>query len=288
MSWETPSSAQGRKSVQKAEESPVAKLGGKLIVMKRTALLLLVALVAVLPTVGGPKDAPKEPAPKPLFALQLAADAGKTTKLTLRGLRLDTATEVRLQDPKSSGKVVGKGRKAAVPNLMSADAVGDSEIDVEVTLSKDIPGGIVSLTVVGPGGESAPMTLLVNDDTPRVVEKEPNDGFKQAQLIGIPQMVEGSIKQNQDVDVFRIEGKAGDRLRIEVLAARYGSPVDAMLTVYDAGGRTVATGEPVSGSRDPFVRIKLPKEGAYFISVIDSHDQGGPMFVYRLAVRREK
>ena len=74
MSWETPSSAQGRKSVQKAEESPVAKLGGKLIVMKRTALLLLVALVAVLPTVGGPKDAPKEPAPKPLFALQLAAD----------------------------------------------------------------------------------------------------------------------------------------------------------------------------------------------------------------------
>jgi hypothetical protein len=30
----------------------------------------------------------------------------------------------------------------------------------------------------------------------------------------------------------------------------------------------------------------LPKDGPYFVSVIEASDQGGPTYVYRLAVRR--
>jgi len=233
------------------------------------------------------KDKPKESPPQPLYALQLAADPGKTTKLTLRGLNLDSATEVRLGEPKSSGKVIGKGKKIAVPNQMNAQVVGDSEIEVEVTLAVEVPGGEVPLTLIGPGGEGKSMTLLVNDDTPRVAEKEPNDGFKQAMPVQAPQIVEATFKQNQDVDVFRLEGKAGEKYRIEVLAGRFGSPADAMLTIYDEAGRTIATGEVPVGGRDPIVRFTLPKNGAYFISVIEGFDQGGANFVYRLAVRRD-
>src|SRR4029078_8220566 len=86
------------------------------------------------------KDKPKDPPPKPLYALQLAADAGKTTKLTVRGLRLDTATDVRVGDPKSSGKVVGKGRKSPISTQMNAELVGDTEIDVDLTLPAEVPG----------------------------------------------------------------------------------------------------------------------------------------------------
>src|SRR6478735_3956644 len=102
--------------------------------MRILALLVIMPLAAVPRAAGQSKDKPKDAPPKPLYALQLAADAGKTTKLTIRGLRVDTATDVRVGDPKSSGKVIGKGRKAPVSMPMSADVVGDTEVDIEVTL----------------------------------------------------------------------------------------------------------------------------------------------------------
>jgi Bacterial pre-peptidase C-terminal domain len=249
--------------------------------------LLLVPVLFLARSAGQPKEKSKDPPPRALYALQLAADPGKTTKLTLRGTGLDAATEVRLGEPKSTGKVVGRGRKTPVPNPALAQIVGDSEIDVEVTLQAEVPGGAVPLSLVGPGGEGRSMTLLVNDDTPRTPEKEPNDGFRQAMPVTAPVIVESVFKQPQDVDVYRIDGKAGDRFRIEAQAGRAGSPADVMLTLHDAGGRTVTSGDVPAGGRDPVLRITLPKDGVYYISVLEGFDQGGPTFVYRLAVRRE-
>ena len=51
-------------------------------------------------------------------------------------------------------------------------------------------------------------------------------------------------------------------------------------------GRVVATGERAADGPDPVLRITLPKDGPYFVSVIEASDQGGPTYVYRLAVRR--
>jgi hypothetical protein len=254
----------------------------------RLGFLVVASWLSAAPLVSAQsKEKAKDSPPKPLYALQLAADPGKTTKLTIRGLRLDTATDVRLGDPKSSGKVVGKGRKTPISMQMNADVIGDTEVDIEVTLPADVPAGTIPVSLVGPGGEGPPFNLLVNDDTPRLAEKEPNDGFKQAMPVTAPVVVQASFKQPQDVDVYRLEGKAGDKLRIEVQARRLGSPANVLLAVYDAGGRIVATGETSSTLPDPVVRITLPRDGAYFVSAIEASDQGGPMYVYRLAIRRE-
>ena len=249
---------------------------------------LLVFTVPDRQAIGQPPAKSKDQPPQALYALQIGADPGKATRLTLRGLRLDTATEVRVGDPKSSGKVVGKGRKAPVSMPMSGELIGDTEIDVEVSLPADVPGGMVPLSVIGPGGEGKPFRLLVNDDTPRVKETEPNDGFKQPMPITAPVVVEASFKQAQDPDVYRLDGKAGDRLRIEVQARRFGSPASVLLTLFDAGGRFVTTGEPTADGPDQELRITLPKDGTYYISAIEASDQGGATYVYRLAVRREK
>jgi hypothetical protein len=182
--------------------------------------------------------------------------------------------------------VVGKARKVAVSNQMNVEQIGDWELDVEVTLPKELPGGLVALSLVGPGGEGPTMNLLVNDETPRSTEKEPNDGFKQAQALVVPQIVEGSIQQNQDVDVFKFEATAGTRYRIEVQARRVGSPVTALLTLYDASGSIVATGETSPEQPDPVLTITLAQGGTYYVSVLDHNDQGGAMFKYRLAIRQ--
>ncbi len=218
----------------------------------------------------------------------MAVEPGKTTKLVVRGLRLDSATGIQMQEPKSSAKLIGKAKKVPVPANATPDQQGDSEIEIEITLPKEVVGHVVPFSVIGPGGESKPHQLIVKDDTPIVVEKEPNDGFKQAQPISLPCIVEGSIRQAQDVDVFRFEGKKGDRLVLELQANRFGSPLDGILTLYDDAGRVLASADDSPGSIDPILNVTLPHSGSFFLSLIDAHDQGGSIFVYRLIARLAK
>jgi hypothetical protein len=226
--------------------------------------------------------------PKVIVAMPMAVEPGKTTRIVVRGLGLDSATGVQMHEPKSTARLIGKGKKVPVPANAAANQVGDSEIEIEVTPSKEIAGGVVPFSIVSPGGESKPHPLIVKDDTPIVVEKEPNDGFKQAQPITVPCIVEGGVRQAQDVDVFRFEGKKGEQLVFEVQANRFGSPLDGILTLYDDAGRVLAGADDSAGSLDPILRVSLPHSGGYFLSLIDAHDQGGEFFVYRLIARSAK
>ncbi len=233
-----------------------------------------------------PKKESTEAPPQVLFAMPLAIELGKTSKLTVRGLRLDTVTEIHLQEPRSTGKIVGKGKKIAVPNGMNANQVGDSEIEIEVTLPKEVAGSVVPFTLLNAGGESKPHELLVGDLSTVIIEKEPNDSFKQAQPIVVPCVVEGTIRQPQDVDVFRFEGKRGEHLVFDLQANRFGSPLDGSLTLYDEKGHSIASADDSAGSLDPILEITLLHDGIYFLSLIDANDQGAPIYLYRLNVRR--
>jgi len=97
--------------------------------------------------------------------------------------------------------------------------------------------------------------------------------------------VQGRIDAAKDVDLYRFDGKAGQRVTIEVLAARYGSPLDALLTLYDVEGRILASCDDVAGSPDPRLETTLPRDGGYILGVIDANDEGSPMHLYRLSLR---
>jgi len=249
---------------------------------------LLWLLVFTAPVVAQPKDKPKDQPPKPLYAIQLAAVPGKPTKLTLRGVRLDTVTDIRVQEPKSTGKVLGKGRKVGVGNNLSADVVGDSEIDVEVTVPAEVAGGVLAISLIGPGGEGKSCVVAIADDTPTVAEKESNDGFKESMPVTAPAVVAGGFKQAQDVDVYRLDAKAGEEYAVSVQAKRLGSPAEVLLSLYNADKRVIATGEGAGESPDPALTVKIPKDGPYFISLLEANDQGGNIFNYRLVVRKVK
>ena len=123
------------------------------------------------------------------------------------------------------------------------------------------------------------------DHEPVLPRKEPNNGFRNAQSVQIGQTIEGVVNPSSDVDVFRIDGKEGQQLVLEVFAARYGSPLDSMLTLYDADGRIVAANDDFDGTTDSRVEATLPKTGAYYISLVDANDIGSTANVYRLAIR---
>ena len=204
-----------------------------------------------------------------------------------RGLKLDKATEVHLLDPKGKVKILSKG-KAPLPNKEKDDVgrYGDTQIQIEATLSADYAGPTVSFTVVTSSGESPPHTLFV-DHTPIIAEKKPNNGFQKAQPIRLGQTIEGVVNPAADVDVFRFDGKQGQQVVIEVFAARYGSPLDSLLTLYDAEGRIVASNDDVDGTADSRIETTLPATGAYYVSVVDANDVGSSSNVYRLATRSQ-
>jgi hypothetical protein len=203
--------------------------------------------------------------------------------VTLRGLKLDSAKEVRLS-PKGSAKLLKKA-KVTVPAQQDAARVGDSEAEAELHVPADVKGDSVELVVVTAAGDTAAHKVLLDRAAP-AREKEPNDGFKQAQPVAVGATVAGAISRGQDVDVYRFEAKAGDKVVIEMHAARHGSALDSFLTLYDADGQVIDSSDDVAGSRDSRIEATLKKAGAYHVGVTDALDQGGAAFAYRLTIRK--
>ena len=159
--------------------------------------------------------------------------------------------------------------------------------------------GRLELRVVTAAGVSPPYRILVDGGPPAVAEKEPNDGFDTAQAIdlvpGTSMKLDGSIHESRNVDVYCFEGRAGERLRGELIAARQGGPLDAFATLFDESGSIVfqaddaedadAAGGPVT-SPDPRWDTVLPRTGRYYLSLQDAHDRGGVLHRYRLILEK--
>ena len=253
---------------------------------KHLAILLPVLFTSTVLLAQDKKAAPAKQPPKALVASPLGVVPGKPVKVTLLGVRIDTATAVRFADPKEkvlAAKILNK-KKTPVNQKQDANRIGDSQVEIELTLAAETMTTSVALVVETPDGVSNAVRLMVDKEGAITPEKEPNNGFAQAQSIKVGQVIAGAINHAQDVDVYRFEGKEGERVAFDVVAGRYGSALEPMLTLYNEAGQIVSTSEEGEDSR---LDVRLPKAGVYFLSVIDAHDQGGPAYVYRLMVNRE-
>lgn len=246
------------------------------------AAVLLPAILAVTPAGAQPKGEP----PHVLCSLPVGLRAGTTARFTARGLRLDTATEVRFHEPKTFGSIKTRG-PAQAPNPQDVPRTGNTQADIEVKLSPDLGGRFIPFSFVGPGGPGGSVRVFVLDEQTRIVpEKEPNNGFREAQSVpltpGTPAAVQGVITHPHDVDVFRVEGRAGHLLRAEVIARRCGSPLDSLLTLYSESGEEVVSNDDHAGSTDSRLSARLSASGVYYVAVADSLDLGGPSYAYSL------
>ena len=258
--------------------------------MSKTALALLVLLA--LSSVEGfavqdDKKPPPDPKPRISMALPLAISPGAVARITLRGLNLDQASDVIFADPIEGATIAIKSKgKAEIPKETDPAVYGDTKAELEIKLPADFAADKVGLIAVHAKGE-APYELKVLGKDKLVPEKEPNGGFATAQAVEAGQTIQGTIGQAMDVDVFKIAGKKGETWVLEVEAQKRGSVLDALLTLYDSAGHIVATADDSEASRDPSLKVTLPKDGAYLITLIDAHNAGGATHPYLLNLRRE-
>ncbi len=183
------------------------------------------------------------------------------------------------------------GGQAGVPTMVDLTGVNLAERQLTPPMKDAVPG-ICSLTTRGKGGLLSNVMPFAIDTLPDGMESEPNNSVKDAQLVTLPIIMNGTIGTPDDQDLFQFEGRSGDEVVAEVMARRLDSPLDAMLKITDASGACLAANDDQEdlGSglnthhADSYVRVKLPKKGLYTVHLSDAQHKGGEAYAYRLRI----
>lgn len=179
---------------------------------------------------------------------------------------------------------------STVPMELQGFNLGDVRT-AQVRLPDDATPGLVPMSVALPKGNSNPLTLAVVDkdaSAPELMEAEANDDPAKAQKLAVPSIVNGRIQPPAgtaapDVDCYRFTATKDQKLVLEVIARRFGSQLDSMLSVSDANGKELASNDDGVG-KDSRLEFTAPENGEYIARITDLQDRGGPGFTYRFSV----
>ena len=260
-----------------------------MVISWRSLAGLTIALSLLLQSNMPAQDKPVAAAPQVLSVAPFHLVPGVATKLRIRGAKLDGVNELIFVGLTPPLTITVDAKPGGAPMLkeLAPERVGTQLLEVSVALPKETPTGAVPVVLSGPAGKSEPLSLLVVTAESLLLEQEPNNSFRKPQPIELGQTISGRIDGGDDVDVYRFRGKAGEKIRIDLLAARQHSLLDAGVTLFDATGRLLFTLDDVAGTSDPQFPFSLPAEGDYLLSVYDVHGHnGGDFHGYHLQLRR--
>jgi len=135
-------------------------------------------------------------------------------------------------------------------------------------------------------GYSNPVLLDVGEVS-EVSETEPNNTSSNANAVSPPVLINGRIGSEKDMDQFKFKVEKDRAFVIEVEASRFGSPLDAVLTLTDAKGTVIQQNDDAVGA-DARIERKFGEAGEYIIRIRDLLQRGGDDFGYRLSIRPPK
>jgi hypothetical protein len=142
---------------------------------------------------------------------------------------------------------------------------GEEKGKLQVRVPDDIAPGTYLVRLTSPQGVSSWKPIVIGRH-PEVSEVEPNNTIDTAQALeGNSFVVNGSLAERQDVDIFSIELEAGETLVASLLGNEVlGSPMDAVLQVCDERGFVLQQNDDERGL-DPQLVFAAPREGRYFV-----------------------
>jgi hypothetical protein len=139
-------------------------------------------------------------------------------------------------------------------------------------------------------------TSNFKSELPKKTESEPNNSVKTPQWIIYPTLLAGKINKPGDVDIYSFTGKKGDKIVAEIFARRLDSPMDSLIKITNAEGKTLVWNDDYEwlnlGTKthhaDSYLLYELPVDGTYSIKVADTQAKGGKGFKYLLRVDTPK
>jgi hypothetical protein len=128
---------------------------------------------------------------------------------------------------------------------------------------------------------------ILYSDLPERVEAASDGAVRPPQELGeAPVAVSGVLSQPGEEDRYLLVVRPRQRLRLEVTARQFNSPLDAVLIVRRPEGQELARGDDRPGSSDPLVNLNVPA-GVTKVELIikDLLGRGGRDFVYRIVAQ---
>jgi hypothetical protein len=145
--------------------------------------------------------------------------------------------------------------------------------------------GVDELRVTTAAGTSNAVAVI-SDALPEAPEEEPNNTIPDGTALVLPATASGKFDAPGDVDVFRFQGQGGQRLILEVTAARLGSPVDTALVLRSRAGQLVGQNDDGPEGSDSRLEVTLPATDEYALVVRNQlRGGGGPEYFYRVGIR---
>ena len=151
----------------------------------------------------------------------------------------------------------------------------------KLTVGKDEEPSALHSSIVRCGSPFGVVELRV-EPHPTLVQNKENDR-QHPQTIAIPVTISGCLEHKGDVHVYRFEAKKGQKVNFQAEAQSLGFPLNPVLRLTDAAGKTITRVEGPAPGRDPDVlAFQSPRDGTYQIELRDLHADGGPRYLYRL------
>jgi len=149
-----------------------------------------------------------------------------------------------------------------------------------ITADPSLPRGAYECSVVGANGESGKLMLHV-DDLPQVIE---NPSSAATPIPSLPATVWGAHAEPGDVDRFEFEVPDGATIVFDAAARPLGSKADLVLTLLDASGKILASGNGYDSSSDPLLVHTFAQGGRYALETAELVLAGSASHYYRIAI----
>jgi hypothetical protein len=110
--------------------------------------------------------------------------------------------------------------------------------------------------------------------------------LNEPKTIAVPTILSGCIAKAREEDVFSFTAEKGDDLQITVRAQAIRSPLDAILRIEDADGKTLQQADDgAKENLDPALHWKAPKDGEFKFVIADRFHQGSADHLYEFSVK---
>lgn len=210
------------------------------------------------------------PKPQLVRAAPRGIQRGIETKIKLTGANLLGLKEVKFNHPKLSGR------------LFESTEAKPTEAWASVMASADLKRGAYEFSVANANGESGKLQLHV-DDLPQIDLDNLNPP-KPAKPLRLPVSVWSTHEKPGDTDEIQFEAKAGQTVVFDLAARRLGSKAEAVLTLRDAAGKTLATNSGFDGGNEPLLVHTFTEEGRYTLHVSELVLGASADHFYRLSI----
>ncbi|MDX1946935.1 MAG: hypothetical protein SFU86_16150 [Pirellulaceae bacterium] len=176
---------------------------------------------------------------------------------------------------------VAAGGKQAI-RLPGSPLAGEAEFDASAAI---VPGEVAAPLPAAPAFTGAAPRLAISD-FPELLEAAP--ASQPQELPAAPVGISGVLGAKGEEDKFLLAVMPGQKLQFSVVARQIGSPLDGELFLRNDKGGQIAYGDDRPGSADPLVDFTVPAGLTKLqIALRDRVGDGGPDFVYRIAVREQ-